>query len=642
MHSLINKDLVCLDLQSDNKQDLLDEMASILLANQCISSKEDYLKDVWAREELGSTGFEDGIAIPHAKSAAVVKPAVAVGIHKTGIEYGADDGELSNVFFMLASPDGGDNHHIEVLAQISTKLIEDGFLDSLRAATTQEQVIKLLVPEQSAEQSPSSSQTNNQVNNQPTAEDSNTQQPSTFKQVMSRLKQHLLFGTSHMIPFIVAGGVLLSLSVMISGEGAVPESGVLKDIATMGIAGLTLFTAVLGGYIAYSIADKPGLAPGMIGSWIAVQHYQTGFLGAIVVGFLAGFIVRQLKKIKFPDSMASLGSIFIYPLIGTFLTCSIVMWVIGEPIAGMMAAMNEWLASMAGSGKVMLGAILGGMTAFDMGGPVNKVATLFAQTQVDTQPWLMGGVGIAICVPPLGMALATLLSPKRYKRDEREAGKAAAIMGMIGITEGAIPFAAADPIRVIPAIVAGGIVGNVTGFMFNVINHAPWGGWIVLPVVDGKIGYVIGTIAGALTTAIIVNLLKKPVTEDEEDQQEDNSPVESISEEGVAQVLAITACPSGVAHTFLAARSLEKAAAKMGVKIKVETQGANGIVNRITAKDIANAEFVIFAHDVAIKDPQRFDGMTIVDTYTKQAMNEPQQLIKSKLSSATTLATNNS
>ncbi|MBD1577758.1 PTS fructose transporter subunit EIIC [Vibrio sp. S11_S32] len=630
MHSLINKNLVCLDLKSDNKQDLLNEMAELLAANQCVSNKDAYLKDVWAREELGSTGFEDGIAIPHAKSAAVIKPAFAVGIHRTGIDYGADDGELSNVFFMLASPDGGDNHHIEVLAQISSKIIEDGFLDSLRSATTREQIIELLVGRDVAEQAtPAATSTQSNAANFAAEE-----KPSAWKATLSRMKQHLLFGTSHMIPFIVAGGVLLSLSVMISGKGAVPETGVLKDIATMGIAGLTIFTAVLGGYIAYSIADKPGLAPGMIGSWIAVQQYNTGFLGAIVVGFLAGFIVLQLKRIKFPDSMASLGSIFIYPLIGTFLTCSIVMWVIGEPIAGMMAAMNHWLASMAGSGKVMLGAILGGMTAFDMGGPINKVATLFAQTQVDSQPWLMGGVGIAICVPPLGMALATFLSPKRYKRDEREAGKAAAIMGMIGITEGAIPFAAADPIRVIPAIVAGGMVGNIVGFMMNVINHAPWGGWIVLPVVDGKIGYIVGTIAGAVTTAIIVNLLKKPVTEDEDDYEVNAAPVESISEEGVAQVLAITACPSGVAHTFLAAKSLEKAAAKMGVKIKVETQGANGIVNRITPKDIANAEFIIFAHDVAIKDPQRFTGMNIVDTHTKHAMNAPEELIQSKLSSS--------
>ena len=432
-----------------------------------------------------------------------------------------------------------------------------------------------------------------------------------------------------MIPFVVAGGVLLSLSVMMSGHGAVPESGVLADIAQMGIAGLTLFTAVLGGYIAYSMADKPGLAPGMIGSWVAVNQYNTGFLGAIVVGFFAGFVVNLLKKIKLPDSMISLSSIFIYPLVGTFVTCGAVMWVIGAPIAQVMLEMNQMLTGMAGSGKVVLGSLLGAMTAFDMGGPINKVATLFAQTQVNTQPWLMGGVGIAICTPPLGMALATFLSPKKFKRDEREAGKAAGIMGMIGISEGAIPFAAADPARVLPAVVAGGIVGNVVGFMFHVVNHAPWGGWIVLPVVDGKIGYIVGTLAGALTTAAIVILLKKNVVEGDELSYQ--SAGGSVTEEGQADVLAITSCPSGVAHTFLAAKSLEKAAHHLGVRIKVETQGANGIGNRITQKDIERARVVIFAHDVAIKEVERFANVKILDVSTKEAMLNAQALIMRKV-----------
>ncbi|GAL38180.1 PTS systemfructose-specific IIA /IIB / IIC component [Vibrio maritimus] len=232
-----------------------------------------------------------------------------------------------------------------------------------------------------------------------------------------------------MIPFVVAGGVLLSLSVMLSGHGGLPESGILADIAKMGQAGLTLFTLALGGYIAYSIADKPGLAPGMIGSWITVEYYQTGFLGAIVVGFVAGITVKTLKRIKLPDSMTALGAIFIYPLIGTFITCGVVMWGIGAPIAYVMEQMNLLLAGMAGSGKVVLGSVLGAMTAFDMGGPINKMATLFAQTQINTQPWLMGGVGIAICTPPLGLALATFLSPNKFNREEREAGKAAGIMG---------------------------------------------------------------------------------------------------------------------------------------------------------------------------------------------------------------------
>lgn len=622
--TLIDEGLICLGIAANDKQGLFVELAARLKACGKIANQDQFVRDLWARENLDNTGFEQGVALPHAKSEAVLQPAIVIGISRQGIDYGAEDGLSSRLFFMIASPAGGANQHIEVLAELSTKLLEPGFIPRMQAATSKAEVLSLLAataPVGVAGKQPVRAE----AAAQPKASAPEPQDRS-IKAQLNTLKQHLLFGTSHMIPFIVAGGVLLSLSVMMSGKGAVPEAGVLKDMADMGIAGLTLFTAVLGGYIAYSMADKPGLAPGMIGSWIAVQQFHTGFLGAILVGFIAGLIVNQLKRIKLPDSMSSLGSIFIYPLIGTFLVCGIVMWVIGAPIAAMMEGMNHWLSSMAGSGKVMLGAILGGMTAFDMGGPVNKVATLFAQTQVNTQPWLMGGVGIAICVPPLGMALATLLSPRRYKKEEREAGKAAAIMGMIGISEGAIPFAAADPVRVIPAIVAGGIVGNITGFMMHSINHAPWGGWIVLPVVEGKMGYILGTVLGALTTALIVNLLKKPVTEDETVATADSG-YQIIEAEGEADVLAITACPSGVAHTFLAAKSLQKAAAKAGIKLKVETQGANGIINRISAKDVANARCVILAHDVAIKNRERFANIEVIDVKTREAIHNPEGLL---------------
>ncbi|HHX8578223.1 TPA: fructose-specific PTS transporter subunit EIIC [Vibrio diabolicus] len=616
--NLIELETICLDLKAQTKDEALKELVEMLEAAGKLNSQSQFLADIWKREEIGNTGFDDGIAIPHAKSDAVAQPAVAVGISRNGIDYGAEDGELSDVFFMLASPDGDDHHHIEVLAQISTKIIEDGFVEKLKQAQSREEALEMLTDIQT--------QSNEFL---PTSLEFTSESLSPWAQKLGRIKEHLLFGTSHMIPFIVAGGVLLSLSVMISGHGGVPQEGILADIAQMGIAGLTLFTAVLGGYIAYSIADKPGLAPGMIGSWIAVSHYNTGFLGAIVVGFFAGFVVWLLKKIQLPDSMSSLGSIFIYPLVGTFVTCGAVMWVIGAPIASAMTTMNEVLTGMAGSGKVMLGTVLGAMTAFDMGGPINKVATLFAQTQVNTQPWLMGGVGIAICTPPLGMALATFLAPSKFKRDEREAGKAAGIMGMIGISEGAIPFAAGDPARVLPAIVAGGIVGNVIGFMFHVMNHAPWGGWIVLPVVDGKIGYIIGTIAGSVTTALIVIALKKTITEDE--SYTGHSQVYgSVQGEGEADVLAVTSCPSGVAHTFLAAKSLEKAACALGIKIKVETQGANGVINRITEKDIEKAKFVIFAHDVAIKEPERFRKIQVLDVSTKDAMLNATALLQAR------------
>ncbi|HCG7253509.1 TPA: PTS fructose transporter subunit IIC [Vibrio parahaemolyticus] len=454
---------------------------------------------------------------------------------------------------------------------------------------------------------------------------------SDFKKILSTMKGHLLFGTSHMLPFIVAGGVLLALAVMASGKGAVPADGLLADISNIGIKGLVLFPIILGGFIGYSIADKPALAPAMISSGI-MADMGGGFLGCIVAGFIAGGVVFQLKKIPLSANMTALGAYFIYPLLGTLISAGIVLWGIGEPIKIFMASMNEFLAYMAGASKVVLGTILGGMTAFDMGGPINKVATLFAQTQVDTQPWLMGGVGIAICTPPLGMALATFLFKKKFTKQEQEAGKAAAIMGSIGISEGAIPFAANDPVRVLPSIVAGGIVGCVFGFLTDVLLHAPWGGLITAPVSSNIPMYVVGIALGSLTTAVIVGFWK-PVAEDEaEDEIVEAAPAQAqaapAAGEGEYDIVAVTCCPSGVAHTFMAAKALEKAGAAAGLKIKVETQGQNGIQNRITDLDVANAKLVILAHDIQVKDAHRFAKANVVECSTKEAMRNAATLVK--------------
>ncbi|HCG7050018.1 TPA: PTS fructose transporter subunit IIC [Vibrio parahaemolyticus] len=454
---------------------------------------------------------------------------------------------------------------------------------------------------------------------------------SDFKKLLSTMKGHLLFGTSHMLPFIVAGGVLLALAVMASGKGAVPADGLLADISNIGIKGLVLFPIILGGFIGYSIADKPALAPAMISSGI-MADMGGGFLGCIVAGFIAGGVVFQLKKIPLSANMTALGAYFIYPLLGTLISAGIVLWGIGEPIKIFMASMNEFLASMAGASKVVLGTILGGMTAFDMGGPINKVATLFAQTQVDTQPWLMGGVGIAICTPPLGMALATFLFKKKFTKQEQEAGKAAAIMGSIGISEGAIPFAANDPVRVLPSIVAGGIVGCVFGFLTDVLLHAPWGGLITAPVSSNIPMYVVGIALGSLTTAVIVGFWKPVAEEEAEDEIVEAAPTQAqaapAAGEGEYDIIAVTCCPSGVAHTFMAAKALEKAGAAAGLKIKVETQGQNGIQNRITDLDVANAKLVILAHDIQVKDAHRFAKANVVECSTKEAMRNAATLVK--------------
>jgi fructose-specific PTS system IIC-like component len=345
-----------------------------------------------------------------------------------------------------------------------------------------------------------------------------------LKMILKNTRQHLMTGVSYMIPFVVAGGVLLALSVLLYGSAAVPPEGTwLNQLFNIGAAGLGLMVPILAGYIAFSIADRPGLAPGAIGGYLASQ-IGAGFLGGLVAGLLAGIVVFYLKKIKVPSIMRSVMPIFVIPLIGTLIVGGLMVWVIGVPIAGIMAGMKAWLEGLGTGNLVLLGIVLGAMIAFDMGGPINKVAYGFGVAMVGTiDPAtgmatpialkIMAAIGVAICTPPIGMGIATLLAPKKYTTEEKEAGKAGILMGLIGITEGAIPFAAADPLRVIPSIIVGSAAGSVTSMLLGAGNPAPWGGWIVLPVASGKFGYIIATLVGVAVTALLVNILKKPVAE---------------------------------------------------------------------------------------------------------------------------------
>lgn len=339
-------------------------------------------------------------------------------------------------------------------------------------------------------------------------------------ELLKDTRKHLVTGVSYMLPFVVAGGVLLALSVMLSGTPSAPESGILKDIWDIGIGGMSLFVPIMGGFIAFSMVDRPGIAPGAIGAYLA-NSIGAGFLGGMLAGLLAGIVVYYLKKLKVPPVMRSVMPIFIIPLVGTLVVGGLIVWVLGVPIAALMTALTTWLNGMSGTSKVVLGIILGSMIAFDMGGPLNKVAFGFAVGLVATNPQVMAAVGVAICTPPLGLALATFIAPKKFTTEEKESGKAAIIMGLIGITEGAIPFAAADPLRVIPSIMVGGAAGSVTSLLLNAANHAPWGGWIVLPVVENIFGYIIATIVGVVVTALMVSALKKPAQELPVNTQED-------------------------------------------------------------------------------------------------------------------------
>lgn len=327
-----------------------------------------------------------------------------------------------------------------------------------------------------------------------------------------------------MIPIVVIGGVLIAFSIALSGvqagKGAVVTNPVLKSMMDIGTASFSMMVPVLAGFIAFGIADRPGLAPGLVGGVLANQ-LKAGFLGGIIAGFIAGYVARWIKSWRVPKNLRPIMPIFVIPLLSALIVGFLMIYILGNPISSAMTAMTNWLKSMSTGNAVILAMIMGAMIAFDMGGPVNKVAFLFAAAMIGEGVYtIMGPVAVAICILPLGMGVATLLAPNKYTKAEKEAGYGALAMGMIGITEGAIPFAAADPLRVIPSIMVGSSIGAAIAAIGKVGDHAPHGGPIVLPVVDNKIMFIVAVLIGIAVTALMVNALKKPVIEEVEDESE--------------------------------------------------------------------------------------------------------------------------
>lgn len=333
----------------------------------------------------------------------------------------------------------------------------------------------------------------------------------------------LMNGVSYMIPFVVTGGLMIATALGLAGEQVagkglvVPEGTIWATILAVGVIGFKLMVPILSGYIAYAIADRPGLAPGMIAGWVAADgsfYHSTagaGFLGAIVTGFAAGYVAKWLKGIKVPKFVAPVMPIIVIPLLTTLIVTGVFIKVAGPPVAWLFEAMTSWLGGMSGSSAVLLGGLLGAMIAIDMGGPINKTAFLFGAGLIPSgNTHVMGMVSVAICIPPIGVGLATLLRKRLFTEQEREAGLAAMFMGFFGVTEGAIPFAAADPAAVIPANVLGGIVGGALGGLFGVTDMVPHGGFIVvlLGAVGGVLGWLVAALAGILTTAFVTVILK--------------------------------------------------------------------------------------------------------------------------------------
>ncbi|MFM5529107.1 fructose-specific PTS transporter subunit EIIC [Aeromonas veronii] len=617
--TLINEHLINLDLKATRKEEVFTEMARLLASQGKVSDEQAFIKDLWAREELGNTGFEEGVALPHAKSAAVCNPAVAIGISRNGIEYGAEDGKPSHIFFMIASPDGGANHHIEVLAELSGKLIEEGFIAKLLAANTPADALALLLAkkeEQSAAPTTSKGfiigvtgcpagiahtylaaesleraarelgyevkvETNGSigVKNSPTADEiarataivvacdkqvdmarfagkplikTGVKAPikdgkGLIEQALkapayvagkedkkgeeksaggsSDLYRYLMNGVSHMIPFVVTGGLLIALALAIGGNPTpsgmqIPEGSMWNQILNVGVAAFTLMIPILAGYIAYAIGDRPALAPGFIGGWIANNgsfygaDAGTGFIGAIIAGLLVGYLVRWIATRQYHKMVQPLVPILIAPIVGSLFIAAVFIFIIGAPIADMMTGLNAMLLSMSGGSLVLLGIVLGGMAGFDMGGPVNKVAFLFSVGMIASgQTQFMGAMACAIPAAPLGMSLATVLGRKLgiFDESEIEAGKAAGAMGLVGISEGAIPFAARDPLAVIPANVLGSMTAAVMAFLFGITNSVAHGGPIValLGAVNKPLLALLCMICGAIVTGVVAVALKK-------------------------------------------------------------------------------------------------------------------------------------
>lgn len=352
---------------------------------------------------------------------------------------------------------------------------------------------------------------------------SQSRQEDKPKTGIQMIYQHLMNGVSFMVPFIVVGGLLMAIALTIGGEATskglvIPDDSFWKSVENIGNLAFSFMVPILAGYIAVSIADKPGLVPGMIGGAIAADgsfygsDAGAGFLGGIVAGFIAGYIAKWIKNVKIPKVMAPIMPIIIIPIISSLIVGLIFIFLIGAPIASIFEALTTWLKGMQGTNIVILALIIGAMIAFDMGGPVNKVAFLFGSALIAEGNYaVMGMVAVAVCTPPIGLGLATFINKRKFNKGEVEMGKASFTMGLFGITEGAIPFAAQDPLRIIPSNMVGAMVAAAIAAIGGVGDRVAHGGPIVavLGGIDQILWFFIAVIVGSLVTMSSVLFLRK-------------------------------------------------------------------------------------------------------------------------------------
>lgn len=654
IQDLLNKKVMLLDLQATTKEAAIDEMINSLVDNGVVTDFDVFKAGIMAREAQTSTGLGDGIAMPHSKNAAVKEATVLFAKSNKGVDYESLDGQPTDLFFMIAAPEGANDTHLAALAELSKYLMQDGFADRLRKVTSPDEVIAAFntgeeeaqaeeakkaqaVKEAASSDKPlivavtacttgiahtymaeeSLIKTGEEMGvnvrvetngasgvgtpltaeeiskavgvivaadkavetarfdgkkllskpvaagiRQPQeliqnildgkaevfhAENTGAAQESSEKLSLGgALYKHLMSGVSQMLPFVIGGGIMIALAFLLDQIMGVPKDqlsqlGSYHEIAAqfkaIGGAAFGFMLPVLAGYIAYSIAEKPGLVSGFVAGAIAssgaafggvpfasggkatlaLAGVSSGFLGALVGGFLAGGVILVLRKLLagIPRALEGIRSILLLPLLGVFAT-GFLMLAVNIPMAAINTGLNNFLSSLSGSSAVLLGLLVGGMMAVDMGGPVNKAAYVFgtgtlAATVTSGGSVVMAAVMAAGMVPPLAVFVATLLFKDKFTEEERNSGLTNIVMGLSFITEGAIPFGAADPARAIPSFIVGSALTGALVGMAGIKLMAPHGGIFVIALTSNALLYLLFILIGAVVSGILFGFLRKPL-----------------------------------------------------------------------------------------------------------------------------------
>lgn len=634
---LLKSESIALGKKPADKESAIRQLADLMAASGNLSDKEQYLKDVFAREASGTTGLGDGIATPHAKSTGVKEAGLAAMTVPAGMDFESMDGKPARLFFMIAAPDSANDAHIQILQQLAMMIMDPDFKEALIAAKTKEEFLHLIdlkedgkfeAPKAEAaasegeavEAAPASDhiqilavtacptgiahtfmaaesleqhakkrgisikvETNGSggakniltdaeiaaadgiivaadknvamarfngkkvvitkvadgINKADElidralkgdapvyhASGSDTEESAADVQGESlgrQIYKHLMNGVSHMLPFVVGGGILIALAFLFDDYSIDPKNfgsntPLAKFFKDIGGASFGFMLPVLAGFISMSIADRPGLAVGFVGGALAGTT-GSGFLGALIAGFLGGYIVNFLKKASkcLPESLEGIKPMLIYPFFGILIMGFISLFIIAPPVSAINGWMVDTLKNMDPSARIFMGMIVAGMMAVDMGGPINKAAYVTGTGLLASGEFhVMAAVMAGGMVPPLAIALCTTFFKNRFTESERKAGVTNYVMGLSFITEGAIPFAAADPLRVIPACVVGSAVTGALTMAFDCTLRAPHGGIFVVPTIGNPLMYLVSILVGAVIGCVVLSILKKPLKKGE-------------------------------------------------------------------------------------------------------------------------------